>query len=228
MQNNSLDEISIKLAPIEIENTLNNQNLINTICSMFLMAGENMLYLTDEETDGHIYFKDHNLISVYWNDKDEDAALLEILTLDYTGVKIIKSQVPENIHFKMSIQDFMKVAAPDNLSTVHDLNLNNLNTMHLKSMSFIKGFLALKDNIITVNENLIPDTVPIDYLRSLIGNGDGFKGIFCKVNQLQGKQAYYIMIHNEMTWIFHLKKNASRSKVHALLTETINKVVNNA
>lgn len=228
MQNNFLDEISNKLDPIDIESTLNNQNLVNTICGMFLMAGENMLYITDEEMDGRIYFKDNNLISVYWNDKKEDGALLDILKLDYAGVKTMKSQVPDEIHFKMSMQDFIKIAAPDNLSTVHDLNLKNLNTSHVKSLNFIKGFLTFKDNIITANENLIPDAVPIEYLRSLIGNGDGFKGIYCKVNQLQGKQAYYILIHNEMTWIFQLKKNADRLKIHRLLTETIEKVISHA
>ncbi|MCM8528166.1 MAG: hypothetical protein NE327_16710 [Lentisphaeraceae bacterium] len=225
MLNSSLTDISKKLEPIEINNTLNNQNLVNTINSLFLMAGTNMLYLTDEETDGRIYFKDHHLISTYWNDEEEETALLELLKLDYAGVKIIKNQEPEKVHFKMSIEEFLKIAAPDNITTIFDLNLNQLNTKHLQNISFIKGFLALKDNVITVNENIIPDAVPIDYLRSLIGNGDGFKGIYCKVNQLQGKQAYYIMIQEDYTWIFQLKKNADRDKIHNLLSETIKKVL---
>lgn len=228
MQNNVLDEISLRLAPIEIESTLGNQNLVNTISGMFLMAGSNMLYLTDEETDGRIYFKDHHLISVYWNEKVEEEAIIEILKLNYAGVKILKEQESEDTHFKMDIDDFIKIAAPANLSTVHDLQLSNFDPVYLKSLSFIKGFLSLKGSVITANENLIPDAVPIEYLRSLIGDGEGFKGIFCKVNQLQGKQTYYIMIHNEMTWIFQLRKNAERAKVHDLLTKAIEKVLNHA
>lgn len=228
MLSKSLAKISKKLAPIEINNTLNNENLLSTINSLFLMAGSNMLYLTDEETDGQIYFKDHHLVAIYWNDVEEELALSEILKLNYAGVKIVKNQEPENIHYKMSIEEFLKIAAPDNITTVYDLNLNQLNTKHLHSINFIKGFLALKDNMITVNENIIPDAVPIEYLRSLLGNGDGFKGIFCKVNQLQGKQAYYIMIQNDITWIFQLKKNAVRGKIHNLLSETIKKVLNYA
>ena len=223
MPDSNLKDISLKLAPIEINSTLNNQNLINTLCGMFLMAGANMIYLTDEENDGQVYFEDNHLISVNWKDLKEEEALLKILSLDYAGVKIIKCQTPEEIHFKISLKVFLKLATPEKVNTMTDFNKGNDKLNTFNNLNFIKGFLALKDNIIVYHRNVIPDAVPIDYLRSLIGDGTGFNGIFCKVTQLQGIQAYYIMVQDGMTWIFQLRKNAERARLFPLLSANISK-----
>lgn len=225
MSDDSITDISLQLGPIEIHSTLNNQNLINTLCSMFLMAGPNMLYLTDEEADGQVYFTGNNLIAVYWDDLKEEEALLKILSLDYAGVKIVRGQSPDDMHFKMSLQDFLKVAAPDQVKTMSDFNAESQSLRSIKSLNFIKGFLALKDNVIVYHRDLIPDAVPIDYLRSLLKGDTVPKGIYCKVNQLQGKQTYYTMNQSGLTWIFQLKKSADRTNLYEILSKTISRAV---
>ena len=225
MLDTPLTYISKSLEPIEINSTLNNQNLLNTINSMFLLAGENMLYLTDEETDGQLFFKDNQLMAAFWDELEEEEALLEIIKLDYAGVKIVKNHENTAVHFLMSLDDFLTVITPENIETVQNFKDEEINTSPISGLSFVKGFLVLKNNIISTHENIIPDAVPIDYLRSLVGNGDGLKGIFLKVNQLQGKQSYYILVRNKLTWIFQLKKSAERAKLFSILSEAVDKVV---
>ena len=187
-----------------------------------------MIYITDEETDGRIYFLDGKLKAAFWNELTEVDALNEILTLDYAGVKIIKSKECYEQDLDLTMDQFLTMAAPEEIQTVKDYETGEYNKSHLINLSFIKGFLALKKNIITMHQNIIPDAVPIDYLRSLVADSDKLKGVFCKISHLQGKQAYYIMTCKELTWIFHVKKNAERVKLHDILTATINKVVEHA
>ena len=178
-----------------------------------------MLYLTDEEADGQVYFTGNNLIAVYWDDLKEEDALLKILSLDYAGVKIVRGQSPDDM------QDFLKVAAPDQVKTMSDFNAESQSLRSIKSLNFIKGFLALKDNVIVYHRDLIPDAVPIDYLRSLLKGDTVPKGIYCKVNQLQGKQTYYTMNQSGLTWIFQLKKSADRTNLYEILSKTISRAV---
>jgi len=225
MLSTNLSEISKKLAPIEIKSTLSNENLLNTICSMFLLSGPSMIYLTDEDTDGRIYFSDGVLKAAFWKDLSEIDALKQILNLDYAGVKTIKGQDCYEQDLNLSLDEFLTMVTPENIQTVKDYETGEYNKSHLINLNFIKGFLALENNLITIHQNIIPDAVPIDYLRSLVANSDNQKGVFCKISHLQGKQAYYIMAYKNLTWIFHVKKNAERSKLYEILSNTINKVI---
>lgn len=228
MLSTNLSDISMKLAPIEINSTLSNENLLNTVCSMFLLAGSSLIYLTDEETDGRLYFSDGKLRAAFWNDLTDYDALEHILNLDYAGVKIIKGQDCFEQELDLSLEDFLKMTVPEEIQTVKDYETGEYNKSHLINLSFIKGFLALKNNIITVHQNIIPDAVPINYLRSLVANSENLKGVYCKISHLQGKQSYYIMAYRDLTWIFHLRKNAERVKLHDILSTTVNKVVEHA
>ena len=228
MLSTNLTDISMKLAPIEINSTLNNENLLNTLCSMFLLAGPSMVYITDEETDGRIYFFNGILKAAFWSDLEQKDALKQILALDYAGVKILKGEECFEHDLALKLDEFLALAAPEEIQTVKDYETGEYNKSHLINLSFIKGFLALKNNVITMHQNIIPDAVPIDYLRSLVAGSENLKGVFCKISHLQGKQSYYIMAYKDLTWIFHLRKNVERAKLHEILCATINKVVEHA
>lgn len=216
--NHYLKKIISQLSPIEINRSLDKETLFNTICSIFPSDGTNLLYLTDSENDAWIYFANNTAVAASFSDLSGEEALLEILKIEYGAVNCARHVEIPKFQFSYSLQDFMKLVKSDKIDDEKKLDLS-----HLTEIPHCKGFAVLEGNRITLKHNVVPDALPIEYLKKLRTIMPDSKGTCCKLKQYETSENFYTLVYKEKTWIFTFDKMVNKAKTYHYVLEALNK-----
>ena len=220
MSSNSvyLHEMISNLQPLEIRGTITQEALRNAICGQFLVDGKTMLYITNTESDCWIYFENNKAIAAKANGLKGEAALEEILHLDYSAVSAtVNVELPER-EFSLTLQDFISLLRPEKV----EKRKQGLKLHFLEEIPFCKGFAAFEEGTPAVQNEVIVDTLPIEFFRDLLKGSDA-TGIFTKIKQYNKDEQFFICEYSGYLWVFKFQINAVKDGLREEIYKSLEK-----
>ena len=200
----TLQGIVSQLEPIDIEKPLERFALLNAVSGAFLFDGNNMMFVTDNYTDGWIYFKDNSAVAAFAGELTGVSAIKKILEIDFGVVSFTKDIDSPEIHMQCALKEFMLLSR----ETVGSIDYEPEETRDLQGLpSSCKGYVMFAGDSLSRQYNLVAATVPVEYLAEMCG--DSKDGLFCRIRQHENDESYFSIKFKDSFWIFKLFENSS-------------------
>lgn len=199
-----LNDLMNNLEAIDVNRSLDNQSLINAVCSMFLNRGCNLLYLYSDDRLGWLYFEDGLLVSVYTEEKSDYDALHEIVSWSDINIKEYRSVDIVEHQFVLGMNEFM-----DMLNEVGDSKFSDdiPNNDLFKDFSLVEGVICFENGVSTYEENFSIDDFPLNFAETLCEFDSEGKGIYLNLNQSSEKINCYILKKSNQLWALTLSES---------------------
>jgi hypothetical protein len=207
MEDNYLLNISSKLEHIDIDRAIEKENIFNAICGVFLINGNNLFYINDSENDAWIYFKDHRAIAAQFAKLKGEDALQKILNVELGAVNSARQiDVPEE-QFSYSLQSFMQ------LSKTRETKSNPKEFTSLNKIAHCSGYVAYLHKEVIYRHNIIPDSLPLNFLQSLADITPEAQILTCKLQEHKLSNLYSFVKHKDLTWVFKFRKSVIKENI---------------
>ena len=218
-----LNDLMNNLEAIDVNRSLDNQSLINAICSMFLNRGCNLLYLYSEDRLGWLYFEDGLLVSVYTEEKSDYDALHEISFWSEINVKEYRSVDIVEHQFMLSINEFMEMINEEvEYLTSEDSSSGDL----FKGLELIDGAICFENGVSTYEENFSIDNFPLNFVETLCEFDLEKKGIFFKFDQFNENRSCFLLKKDNQVWALTISDSEELLMNYDLFVSKVQGVLN--